>query len=764
MTQVHVHELAGCTPTPLGHYLKALGVLRIVAEQADPDARGWWRDERFWLATNLDPEALLTFFLERYSPSPLVAPWNLGSGLYYDDDAGLAPIESAKAPRLAELATAIAGARALAKPFASAIAATKAAEDLAKKKDLSTEQKKETKAQVDACQSEQARLKERLITDARRTWRGRTLQWFDAALTITGNGEAEFPALLGTGGNDGRLDFTNNYYQHIQRLFDVNTGAPTIGAPRALRNSLLAEPVTGLTWAAIGQFLPGRAGGANMTAGYDGDALINPWDFVLLLEGALLVVPGIVRRDDASGLPQAAAPFAVRSRAAGYASVAAADESARGEQWFPLWTNPATDAEIVALFREGRARLGRGIASQPVDFARSLARLGVSRGIEAFERFGYIERNGQANLATPLGRWRVRGAPHQELLDDIDRWLASLRRAARDDNAPAELRSASRACDETVLDVCRAGAVAERWQRLITALGEAERVLVAGPRRTAASHLRPIPPLSPGWVDAADDGSAEIRLALALASQHALVDPSAEIPVRVHWSPVTANGRGFDVRNDALVLGPDQVCSGLDLAKDCVSMVTRRVMMAGRRARDARYPEGSLPLRAPRSCCASLADVMLFLDGATNDRQILGLARALMALDWASSRREPQFDQERSSRIDADYALIRLAHAPDGVLRGTERVVVALDPETSRRLVAGDLAGAGAVAIRRLRASGLRPVVHVLAGDATRARRIAASLAFPIAATDLARCADRVTKPFEARETSDSSPPSMEAT
>jgi CRISPR-associated protein Csx17 len=28
--------LAGCTPTPLANYLKALGVFRLVAEQKDP--------------------------------------------------------------------------------------------------------------------------------------------------------------------------------------------------------------------------------------------------------------------------------------------------------------------------------------------------------------------------------------------------------------------------------------------------------------------------------------------------------------------------------------------------------------------------------------------------------------------------------------------------------------------------------------------------------------------------------------------------------
>ena len=44
MTGLHTVELRGCTPEPLMAYLKALGVFRLVAEQADPDARAFWRN------------------------------------------------------------------------------------------------------------------------------------------------------------------------------------------------------------------------------------------------------------------------------------------------------------------------------------------------------------------------------------------------------------------------------------------------------------------------------------------------------------------------------------------------------------------------------------------------------------------------------------------------------------------------------------------------------------------------------------------------
>ena len=82
--------LNGCTPTPLASYLKAIGVLRLISspanhvsgEAADAHARGWWQNECFHLRTTLSRDTLLHFFLHDYAPSPIIAPWNGGSGFY----------------------------------------------------------------------------------------------------------------------------------------------------------------------------------------------------------------------------------------------------------------------------------------------------------------------------------------------------------------------------------------------------------------------------------------------------------------------------------------------------------------------------------------------------------------------------------------------------------------------------------------------------------------------------------------------------------
>jgi hypothetical protein len=77
--------LTGCAPVPLGSYLKALGIFRLLAEQADHTARGFWRDERFVIQTFLGETELTAFFVDNYQPSPIISPWNRGSGFYFQE-------------------------------------------------------------------------------------------------------------------------------------------------------------------------------------------------------------------------------------------------------------------------------------------------------------------------------------------------------------------------------------------------------------------------------------------------------------------------------------------------------------------------------------------------------------------------------------------------------------------------------------------------------------------------------------------------------
>lgn len=717
---LHVHHLSGCRPDVLAHYLKAVGVLRLIAEQADREARGFWRQEAFVLVTQLDENEVVDFFLRRYSPTALVAPWNQGSGFFTDDDRGVSPAERSTAARFSGLREGIRAARAVCDQLAE--------------------------ARLTAAKPRRCELKAQLIAMCRQQWRGPHLEWLNAALVLDDERKPKFPALLGTGGNDGNFEFTNNYLQRLGELFDMKSeeGTPFPATSALLRSSLFGEPDFGLgRGKAVGQFLPGAAGGANSTTGPTGRALLNPWDFVLAMEGTLLFSASATRRFATISPTRASAPFAVPAHAVGYSSAAPKDEGPRGEQceqWMPLWARPWTLFEVRSVLSEGRCQVGARASREPLDMARAIARMGVARGIEAFQRFGFIERNGQSNFAVPLGRWPVKVQPHAELIDDLDAWLTQLHRAARSDNAPASVVAAERRLGDVVLAALAHGDEPARWQGVLLALSEVEERLVASQRFTAERRLSPIPPLRPGWVGAIDDGSAEVRLALALAGAATTYRAGAAVdPIRCHWMPLDDSCRRFEVQESGLANDPRVVCHGRDPESDLIALVERRLVEA------TQQQQRVLPIAAAPGCAARGEDLARLVAGELDIARCVGLARALMALDWREWRPAGRewarpLDSRPDVTLEPDdcWKVVRLANLP-WPLR-TEQVIT-VDPSVVRRLVAGDGAKAVELALHRLRVAGIVPAFRAGSLSRAHARRVVASLAFPISQQDARRWA-----------------------
>lgn len=747
---VHVHCLTGCSPVPLAHYLKGLGILRLVAEQKDTSARGWWQDEAFHLATSLDQDALERFFLEDYAPTPLISPWNKGSGFVFAaNNPALVLIEASNCARLSVFCQVIAEAHLQVAELRAADALVRKVKDESKQKGMSAGERKrlrdsaDYKSRLAAANRRFSVIKEGFIPKCRRQWRGLHHHWMDAAVVLTADNQARFPALLGSGGNDGKNDFTKQYMESLGAVIDLQSGAALSTARDRLAGSLFRQSVVGanIERLPVGQFIPVGAGGANMTNAPDSDSAGNPWDYIFLLEGTLMLLSSATRKLNVRSSSALSAPFATRSTAAGFGSASSHEGDARGEQWMPLWDHPATVAELHGLMAEGRAQLGCAQAIRPTDFVRSVARLGVARGVAEFQRFGYLERNGKSNLAVPLGRWQVASQPHQDSLDDLDHhgWMGSLRRATGGKHPPAGLVALFRQLEGALMAVCSAGQDASRWQSVLLCLAGCEQHMVQSGKFTAEQRLLPIPPLSGGWIRAADDGSPEFRLAVALALQTAC----EQVPdtVRRHWLPLDEGGRRFATDASGLRRDPRVVGTGADAERDMVALVQRRLIEGSRNS-------GSrLPLTGMVGHEASLADVMAFVAGDLVLRKLGGLARAFMALDRRHDL--PKLTAPATAaRIEIHplYALFRLACLPWPLPRAGGKVPIPCDPAIVNRLASGDLPAAGDIAIRRLRASGLVPVIRHVAGDAALARRLAASLALPISARTAAILAERLTK------------------
>ncbi len=734
--------LGGCATTPLASYLKALGVLRLISSAdnhvsggaADPQARGWWENERFCLRTALNRDRLLKFLLHDYAPSPIVAPWNGGSGFYPGDNRdGFGPLSANEvAERFAPISSAI-------RCSSSMIA------------DFALSQRPQGAAKLHLVAALRSRLPEM------------ALRWLDAVLALSGGGIA-YPELLGTGGNDGRLDFTNNFARRLVSqkrptgVFDAATGCPADDSEELLAGSLFGVPVAGLSSAAVGQFSPGAAGGPNGTTGYTSGSEVNAWDYVLTLEGSVMFAGAATRRHERSFAVGASAattrsgasfPFTVRTIGAGWGGVEAADESdARAEFWAPLWNRPARSVEIESLLGEGRAVLNARTARDGLDFARAAASLGVSRGFSEFERYGFLMRSGKSYLATPIGRRPAAPSPATSLIADLDQggWLTRVRRIARGDQ-PSAARRAVKRLEDAIFELTASAATAAAVERAVVALGRVSDWLSLSPKGRQAVPAPP-PVLSGAWVLQADDGSAEFRIAAALATvglppldarpgselkvegmtepeslavEKALDGPVGAIgtrrpapPMAAHFSPLDEERFFYRGR-----LGVRRGWSGTDaprsvvwgsgpLVPNMIAVLERRLLEASIRGLEDKPLAAATPAR--------LADVAAFLAGDFDDARCAALVAGLVwarPAHWTSSG-----GQAHRRPVPFAYAALKPVFSPDrtlqavGALAGTARMPV--PPGLVARLRAGANRRDGRVtgaavglAMARARASGM---------------------------------------------------------
>lgn len=612
--------------------------------------------------------------------------------------------------------------------------------------------------------------KSRLIRRYRRELPDEFVAWIDAAMVLQHDGHG-FAPLLGTGGNDGRLDFTQNFMQRIVVL-GLHDNTRHSQFEEWLKQALFSSPAR-LNSASVGQFAPGRAGGPNATQGMEGDSTDNPWDFLLMMEGTLFLAGAAVRRFGVTGAARAAFPFTVRAVAGGFDSAAWEDESqSRGELWLPLWEHPTSAEELRQLFGEGRAEVSGRPARDGTDFARAVAGLGVDRGIAGFSRLAFLKRSGKAFLAAPLGRFEVVERAEVDLLREVDPWLERFRGAVktsggqkRDSRSVPRFVAALRAIDSAIFDFCKYGG-AGFFQKILVALGAAERELALTPGKVGQSKRPPGPlgRLSSKWIEAAHDGSSEFEIARALAGIRDEPDRPGEAaklgPLRANLEPVD-----WEKRCRAWAeKDRDVVWNDADLPTNLVAVLARRMMDADRKGCE------NLPLASFAN--APLDVVAAFIAGELDDRRIEDLLWGLCLVQPKYTPSEPPDGAD----IPAAYALLKLLFLPRPLVierRDTggikvryapssdEGIRIRPEPGVLSLLRAGRLGEACAVAMRRLRASGLAPTPQARAGR-TRDRdwleldrmgsagvdpmRLAAALLIPIDEGAVSRLMNMVTR------------------
>jgi len=691
-------QLAGCRPEPLAHYLKALGVLRLVSEQVDPEVRGWWADDVFWLRTKLTREELETFFLEKYGPTPIIGPWGARSGFFSGSSESaarqaLAEIQKSKMDRL--------------RSFREVI---KSVQHLLDR--LGFKEKPET---------DQEKL--RLMRACRAYLPDNVIPFLDAAFVLTEEGKS-YPPILGTGGNEGSGSYMSGYAQQVVKLIIKDEGK------YALHMALWGIPMHEATSQQTpGHFSPSAVGGANASTGFAGPVATNPWDYLLLMEGVMVWSTATVRRLGIQMSGRLASPFTVLPSGTGYASATLSDSVKPAqakrepfEVWLPLWNSPAKFEEVTALFSEGRVEVGKRQARNGVDFARAVASLGIARGIAQFSRHSFLMRNGQNFFAAPLGRWNVVQQPEIQLLKEIDVWFDRFRRIALGDRTPARMGQVLRGIERAVMEYCQAGD-APRMANILIALGEAEAALAQSPQFRKKHFLKPVPLLSPKWLEAANDGSIEFWLAASLASM-GLRENMEPVRVEATW----AGWLDTDTH-------PRVVWSHGSLMDNLIAVLSRRCMDAQREQRKGLPLAGKYP--------ASLNDIHEFVVGNVDESRLEMLLRGLTLINWHLIQESAQRTDGHESPLPALYALLKLTHLP-GPFRG---ISITYMPAILARAAAGDEAEASRLAIQRLRGCGFLPAVEVISEPASITSRIAAAVLFPLSKQQETNVAEGVLRP-----------------
>ncbi len=666
--------LPGCRTTPLGSYLAALGLLRAVTRLLDSEVSGRWERRRFVLDSRFATlDELVDELLARFEPEAIVSPWNAGSGFAGNGknvtaERALQAVRQSDDPRLACLREAVtAGDRVVANGRDRGWGGN--GDDLwdkAHKRDV-----------LGLCRNE---------------FPDHALPWLDAAVALGQDADPAYSRLLGTGGNFGRQDLSATYLARLQSVLSDHRSRGW------LHSVFSGAESTPYLRDAVGQFDPGRAGGIQSSPWEKSDdkGFVNPWAFLLTVEGALLFATAVVRRYGAE-YARVALPFQVRGSAAGY-STQAPGESVLGELWAPEWSAPARLDEITHLLAEGRAEWNKRPASSGLDFVRAVSTLGVDRGIAAFERHLFVDRHGQNPLAVAAGRIVVRRSSGVQLLTDLDRWLERLRRA----ELPSQVAARLRAVEQALFAHARSGEP-DLLTEVIAAVGRChEAVARSGSARRAVGPLliRKGPALLGELRQAAAD-DAELRIALAFATAH---DRESKLPLRALLSPITVERFPMWTNRPALAPLSGRLAAALAEAArrrafpGAVEDVKTDLVLAVKGVRIG-YQWGVR---------ITVGTVQSFVAGELDDDRAADLLAGLLTVDWADTRgvlRGAERTLDPSLGLLLPFTGTTPVHLPE------KKALLRPGSEWPAMLGAGHTSEVLADAARRLRIAGLRDVI-----------------------------------------------------
>ena len=335
-------------------------------------------------------------------------------------------------------------------------------------------------------------------------------------------------------------------------------------------------------------------------------------------------------------------------------------------------------------------------------------------------------------------------------------WMSSLRRQARTKEAPAALRNGIRALEDALFDLVarpRLGATfpEKAAQDVLIAVGRLGRLIGTRPN-LQKEGLHPPPMLTYNWAAAAYDGTAEFRIAAALACLHAQAAkepkgsspgasgegsglrgrPRRAMPMRCHLAPLDPE-RGTEW--DPAAGGAMAVWGHGSLVSNLCAVAQRRLIEQTRRAL-ADKPFATV-------IGVGGEDIAAFLDaGPGFDDRVGNLLAGLVWVRWPGWEERKVLYERWKTRPGAlllTYAALKPLFTPDAALRRLnpslpENFALPIPPALPGLLAADRVEDAVRLGMTRARSSGLlTPFGHVRpASRASAGRRLLAALMIPV--------------------------------
>lgn len=488
------------TVSPLSSYLAALGLLKVVNDQLDPAACGYWQEGRFLLETTLSAEELVVFFASGYRPSPCLTPWNKpkGGGRGFLDGEVPAAIQALEGDRFAELRR-VAAAAARVMPAYVRGGSVKGDEKIQAFEHLSREADSDDFA-----------------------------AWLKVcAVTTTdekGKPIVRYPALLGgTAGFIG-ADFGDQFVKSLAAAKAEHFEAAIFGssAPKVLvsaGNTLTYDPA-------------GRGDGQQgyrVAISDTHKTTANPAELILLAEG-LTFFQGYAltaHQDEQGqgGTRQASFTLAVLHNSSGHPSSSwLENKGQRSEElWCPIWDEPVPLEEVrQALGRKAQLPLPRQLVTG-TDFALFASRLGRERALSGFARYCFPPRVGQGTKIPSLIEifpLRDGREDRSDALACVAAFASTLRWRASDPTSPTSYRHAAERVVAELEGLSGGGGSFAALLRHLVAWRRQENLHAEDKQLKRFRFLRK--ELPPEWFGllARELEGPEWRLGLALATHH----------------------------------------------------------------------------------------------------------------------------------------------------------------------------------------------------------------------------------------------------